>query len=615
MVNTFYLKIRANVMLNGDINLAKRELDVIFDLVQPVRKPADVNKFLKIPKNLVQSNTRKSGIIGFVANGCRCDLKELTQRVSFIQEIWLKKPSTPMSSLAPAPWWVERSIDKNVLICMVPLMAASELLGSLGTHEPSINDLREITHALALDPVPGTALEAEKITRRNTSAPHVHGLHKYKAKFFPRMIRSFFLTNFENMPRPARGKPIILDPFSGSGTALIEAALLGFDSVGIDIDKLSCAIAQAKLDTLEFEDLSTLKDIICQVRAKSVPLLQNGVKRPTYRFPTSIAKKFQRWKSLEEQERYEQEIASWLGIISGIRRPDVRRIIAICLSDAISRKFNIRMMGTGVGRFALEIAKANLSKLMDGNLNRLLRAAYTCSTLRNAYSLDIHPSRVLRDTATAMPIPNNCVSLVITSPPYLPASSGRENYLIGKSIAITALGLMTNKQIQDAEVQSVGSMRSILFGEKNGLPSEVYRLYEWLQNDKLRNIKADPTLAYYQDLKQALLETHRVLMPNGIAIYVVGKESVFYRFSTREVLYRVPCDVIFRDIAEECGFIVEHQVDVELDKKNVNARPRSMDSYYESVVQLRKSAKSTNERSEQFIVGKSRRFPLVGVPA
>jgi hypothetical protein len=187
-----------------------------------------------------------------------------------------------------------------------------------------------------------------------------------------------------------------------------------------------------------------------------------------------------------------------------------------------------------------------------------------------------------------MPLPDGSVSLILTSPPYLPASSGRENYLIGKSVSITALGIISTEEIEAKEKQSVGSMKSIGAPDWRGLPREVHRLHDWLKKDNLREIKAIPIVLYYRDIKRALGESFRVLTKGGVAIYIIGKESVFYRFSTREVLRRVPCDEIFREIAENCGFVVEERIDVELAKKNRNARPRSLDSYFETVFQLRK---------------------------
>ena len=228
---------------------------------------------------------------------------------------------------------------------------------------------------------------------------------------------------------------------------------------------------------------------------------------------------------------------------------------------------------------------------MKANVRSLLEMNSVCSALRDAYSVSPVASKIVNGDATQMPLENESVSVVLTSPPYLPASSGRENYLIGKSISITALGMMSASEIQSKEMNSVGSMKPNGGLTLEGLPEDVEDLYRWLKNDPTRYIKAKPVAVYYKDLKKALEETYRVLMKGGIAIYVIGKESVFYNFSTRRVLYRVACDDIFQKIAQSVGFDVKEKIDVQLDKKNRNARPRSLDTYFESVFVLTKPEK------------------------
>jgi hypothetical protein len=95
-------------------------------------------------------------------------------------------------------------------------------------------------------------------------------------------------------------------------------------------------------------------------------------------------------------------------------------------------------------------------------------------------------------------------------------------------------------------------------------------------------------LAYYQDLQRALAESFRVLRPGATACWVVGKESVFYTFKTRAVLRRVPCDQLFLSLADQMGFSLFETIDVELQKRNLNARPRSKDPYFETAIILQK---------------------------
>lgn len=49
----------------------------------------------------------------------------------------------------------------------------------------------------------------------------------------------------------ASGDDVILDPFMGSGTTLIEASVIGTNSVGIEINPALCIVSQIKLDSLK----------------------------------------------------------------------------------------------------------------------------------------------------------------------------------------------------------------------------------------------------------------------------------------------------------------------------------------------------------------------------
>jgi DNA modification methylase len=74
-----------------------------------------------------------------------------------------------------------------------------------------------------------------------------HWYYPYKAKFHPQMIKA--LINWEGL---RRGQ-ILLDPFAGSGTALIEAKLVGVDSIGLDIDPFCKFMSKVKCDLLDLE--------------------------------------------------------------------------------------------------------------------------------------------------------------------------------------------------------------------------------------------------------------------------------------------------------------------------------------------------------------------------
>ncbi len=72
-----------------------------------------------------------------------------------------------------------------------------------------------------------------------------HGVDFYKGNFQAQMVRG--LINFCNLKRNS----VILDFFCGSGTTLVEAKLLGFNSIGIDINPIACLNSKVKTELLE----------------------------------------------------------------------------------------------------------------------------------------------------------------------------------------------------------------------------------------------------------------------------------------------------------------------------------------------------------------------------
>lgn len=69
-----------------------------------------------------------------------------------------------------------------------------------------------------------------------------HGLFPYRGKFHPQMVKA--LLNLMGL-KPGE---TVLDPMMGSGTTLIEATLMGINSIGVDASPFCRFMAQAKLD-------------------------------------------------------------------------------------------------------------------------------------------------------------------------------------------------------------------------------------------------------------------------------------------------------------------------------------------------------------------------------
>jgi len=68
---------------------------------------------------------------------------------------------------------------------------------------------------------------------------HVHRLHPYLGKFIPQLVEWFLARYFQP-------DDVILDPFMGSGTTLIQGNEMKMHTIGIDISPFNCLIARVK---------------------------------------------------------------------------------------------------------------------------------------------------------------------------------------------------------------------------------------------------------------------------------------------------------------------------------------------------------------------------------
>lgn len=68
-----------------------------------------------------------------------------------------------------------------------------------------------------------------------------------------------------------RKRDLVLDPFGGTGTVMVEAYRLGFESVSIDIDEAMIACHNKKLEALQIEKPNGPKVHIHQCNSKCIP--------------------------------------------------------------------------------------------------------------------------------------------------------------------------------------------------------------------------------------------------------------------------------------------------------------------------------------------------------
>lgn len=101
---------------------------------------------------------------------------------------------------------------------------------------------------------------------------HVHRLHPYKGKFIPQLVEYFLDAHTDAFKKEAYFSPgdIILDPFSGSGTTMVQACELNMHCVGIDISAFNALIGNAKIARYDIRAVKTAIDGITTVLRASV---------------------------------------------------------------------------------------------------------------------------------------------------------------------------------------------------------------------------------------------------------------------------------------------------------------------------------------------------------
>ncbi len=121
-------------------------------------------------------------------------------------------------------------------------------LNDLKNYYKSYHGNREINWKKRLGDDLNWALSFDYLREKDTTK-HVHRLHPYKGKFIPQLVQYFIDDHTDNFKKQTYFKPsdIILDPFSGSGTTLVQAYEMGIHSIGVDVSQFNCMVAEAKL--------------------------------------------------------------------------------------------------------------------------------------------------------------------------------------------------------------------------------------------------------------------------------------------------------------------------------------------------------------------------------
>jgi DNA modification methylase len=602
---SFAIKLRRNIALEGDLALASRELEAYLGSwplpVPDMRELAGDLPDLAMLSGwgALEADCRIGAVQGYRGEGLLARLPEMVRRLAFAGRIYAVAADGPAVREALMAWQRElgpvlswQPAGARLVIQALPhsfLLELSDIAVRRAASPAEVSALLRDLPAALLGPDTAAKFPEAALAAQQTTSHVFHDLHYYKAKFFPRMVRATLGGAAQRLgPGPHR----VLDPFAGSGTTLVEASLLGFPSQGYDLDPLSVMISRAKLTALKAD----WRELVDFAAGAAESLRRGGLAADeAIGFPGWLTKN--RRFTADMASRLSEEIRQVRPVLAACE-PRWRDLCCVLISDAMSRRIRMRLLGTGVGRFSLTFSHATLPALLDRSLARLPRVAAAASTMRDMLHLDPAPAEAAQGDARALAPRNGPFDILLTSPPYLPASSGRETYAKARVLSFLGLGLLEGEGIDALVDDAVGSMDGGI-QDPDSLAAGERAVVQWLAADDLRAIKAEPTARYFADMKAAFRQMRRVLAPGGLAVVVSGRQSTFYEFATRRPLYVVESAQLLADSAEAAGFEVEDLVHVALAKTNRNARPRSLDDYYETLIVLRKRVDGSSDPNDR----------------
>ena len=388
-----------------------------------------------------------------------------------------------------------------------------------------------------------------------------HGLHEYRGKFFPQLVRA--LMNIAQLREDA----IILDPMCGSGTTLVEARLSGRTSFGIDMNPLSVFITDVKCQALALAP-STL--------AAAYHRLEEAVRAPSsssqqpIRFASlahSDQAYLQRWFS-------EQTIMELAHIEEGISElPDgttIKDFYRIALSNILRRISWQKNEDLRIRREENNIkpGDATVFFLEEAARSTQTVAAFLAARGNARLGSSIVREADARGAASLFPKLLGKVDAVITSPPYATALP----YIDTDRLSLIYLGLLPRDQHNTRDTLMIGN-REISSGTRTKywayykkhrllLPTTTRALIE--QIDQLNKVKPagfrrknlSALLAkYFFDMRETIRHTFALLRPGGSMFLVVGNNRTtagqkHIEISTPDHLAMIASDVGFQMVGD-----------------------------------------------------------------
>ena len=414
-----------------------------------------------------------------------------------------------------------------------------------------------------------------------------HGLHEYRGKFFPQLVRA--LINIGQVPPDG----IVIDPMCGSGTTLVEARLAGRRAYGLDMNPLSVFVSDAKCRALTVRPsaLGTAYETLSETLSKTAAA--DGGMRHFLSLPDHDRAYLNRWfapSALGELDAIQAAIETLEG-------KALQNFHRVCLSNILRGVSWQKDEDLRVRREVSELPEGEVIRrfLKEASRSTKVVGAFVAQRGRLGLGRYVVREADARQADQSLSQLLNKVDAVVTSPPYATALP----YLDTDRLSLIYLGLLPRESLRPRDLLMIGNRevtertRAAYWrryeASKALLPSATQALIERINKlnngqevgFRRRNLAALLS-KYFFDMRAVLQQMLRLLRPDGQAFLVVG--------NNRTLAGGVPVEIRTADhltaIAASLGFQTPGNLSMEMLLSRDVFRKNAMQS--EQIVALRK---------------------------
>jgi len=351
-----------------------------------------------------------------------------------------------------------------------------------------------------------------------------HCYHDYPARMIPQ-VAGKLIDLF------GRNANHLFDPYSGSGTSLVEANIRGIRASGTDLNPLARLIAKAKTATPNLKSLEKQIAIFHKLVVADKPLKEI---QPIYGIT-----RLDFWFKPEVIER----LCHLRKFIQNLEDEAIRWFFQVAFSETVRESSNTRNEEFKLYRYSeakLAKFKPDVYGLMVSKLQRNLDGYRKYKAIID--HLTPPPLATIYDFNTVAGIPPSLpesIDLVVTSPPY------------GDSGTTVAYGQYSRLSAAWLELEEPAKIDRQLMGGQT--IQEIFSFPCEPLNSAIENIKrtdekrAREVASFYLDLQASIANVAKVIRPNGYACYVVGNRKV------KGVV--LPTELAVRNFFENYGFV------------------------------------------------------------